>query len=86
MAPIKGLSPREASLPRYALRREEAAASLAISPTLFDRWIEADMMPDGRKIGGVVLWDTEEIRACWCRIRDGEQIESGMNPFDGVTA
>jgi predicted DNA-binding transcriptional regulator AlpA len=81
------LSPRELSLPRYAMRREEAAASLAISPTLFDSWISAGLMPAGRKIGGVVLWDTEEVRQFWCRLRDGEpSCDDKQHPFDGIVA
>lgn len=49
----KSLSARDMSLPRFALRREEAAASLAISPTLFDAWIDGGLIPPGRKVGGV---------------------------------
>lgn len=39
---------REISIPRFALRRDEAAASLAISPTLFDNWVSEGKMPKGR--------------------------------------
>jgi predicted DNA-binding transcriptional regulator AlpA len=61
---------RELSLPRYALRRDEAAASISISPTLFDQWIDLGMIPKGRKIRGVVLWDSEELRLAWYTMRD----------------
>jgi hypothetical protein len=43
-------------------------------------------MPKGRKIGGVVLWDTQEIRDAWCNIRDSDTSASAANPFDGVIA
>jgi predicted DNA-binding transcriptional regulator AlpA len=76
-------SPRTLSIPRFALRRDEAAASVAISPTLFDAWIKLNKMPKGRKIGGVVLWDTQEVWECWCKIRDEDH--NDQNPFDGVT-
>jgi hypothetical protein len=46
------------SIPRFALRRDEAAASLAVSTTKFDEWCADGRMPKGRKIDGVVLWDT----------------------------
>jgi predicted DNA-binding transcriptional regulator AlpA len=62
---------REASIPRFALRRSEAAASLGISPTLFDEWVHDGLMPEGRKIRGVVLWDTNEIRECWQELGSG---------------
>lgn len=78
-------TPRELSLPRFALRRDEAAASLAISPTLFDEWVGDGRMPKGRKIGGVVLWDTQEVRDHWISLRDGDAAPKN-NPFNGVVA
>jgi predicted DNA-binding transcriptional regulator AlpA len=59
---------------------------VAISPALFDVWIEQGKMPKGRKVGGVVLWDTQEIWTAWCAIRDDAREEPRVNPFDGVTA
>jgi len=40
-------------------------------------------MPRGRKIDGVVLWDTQEVLEAWERLRDGSY---SKNPFDGVVA
>jgi hypothetical protein len=77
------LSPRDLSLPRFALRRDEAAASLAVSPTKFDESCADGRMPRGRKIDGVVLWCVQEVREHWERMKDGEQAK---NPFDGVVA
>lgn len=79
------LSPRKLSLPRYALPRDEAAAAVAISPTLFDEWIRQGKMPAGRKRGGVVLWDAQEVWEYWCKVRDDGDAPAA-NPFDGVTA
>jgi predicted DNA-binding transcriptional regulator AlpA len=67
------------------MRRDEAAASLAISPTLFDEWVSDGRMPKGRKIGGVVLWDTQEVRDHWVSLRDGD-MAAKSNPFNGVVA
>jgi predicted DNA-binding transcriptional regulator AlpA len=77
------LTPRDLSLPRFAMRRDEAAASLAISETKFVEWIKQKRMPHGRKIDGVVLWDCQEVREYWNRLKDGDVVD---NPFDGVTA
>lgn len=52
------LSPRELSLPRFALRRSEAAAALAISEAKLDEWCGDGRMPKELKIDGVVLRDT----------------------------
>ena len=72
------------SIPRFALRRDEAAASLAVSTTKFDEWCADGRMPKGRKIDGVVLWDAQEICEAWERLRDGGH--STNHPFDGVVA
>lgn len=76
-------SAREGSIPRFGLRREEAATALGISATLFDKWVCDGLMPKGRKIVGVVLWDTEEIKESWHEL--GERYGKGRkNPFDEV--
>jgi predicted DNA-binding transcriptional regulator AlpA len=77
------LSPRDLSLPRFALRRDEAAASLGVSAAKFDEWVKDRRMPKGRKIDGVVLWNMQEIREAWEGLRDGHH---SKNPFDGVVA
>lgn len=76
---------RELSIPRFALRRDEAAASLAISPSTFDNWVGEGRMPKGRKIGGVTLWDAESIRSAWLNLAEieDEQRDSD-NPYEGI--
>ncbi|MGO4513970.1 helix-turn-helix transcriptional regulator [Bradyrhizobium sp. 2TAF36] len=71
------------SVPRFALRRDEAAASLGVSTTTFQGWCDSGRMPKGRKIDGVVLWDTGEVLEAWERLRDGSY---SKNPFDGFVA
>ena len=76
---------REISIPRFALRRDEAAASLAISPSTFDNWIDDGRMPKGRKIGGVTLWDAESIRTAWLQLAEiGESPGDTDNPYEGI--
>lgn len=79
----RALTPRELSLPRFAVRREEAAASVGVSATKFDEWSRDGRMPKGHKIDGVVLWDVQELREAWQRLRDGD---FNVNPFDNVVA
>jgi predicted DNA-binding transcriptional regulator AlpA len=78
-------TPRSMSQPRFALRRDEAAAALAISTTLFDEWVKDGRMPKSHKIGGVVLWDVQEVQDHWIALRDGDT-GSKNNPFNGVVA
>ncbi|SIP89701.1 hypothetical protein SAMN05880590_10166 [Rhizobium sp. RU35A] len=78
---------RTISLQRIALRREEAAATLGISPSTFDGWVRTGMMPQAVKVGGVALWDAEKVRSAWCSLQDAaerESVDDGPNPFDGV--
>ena len=78
------LSLRDLSLPRFAMRLDEAAASLGVSVTKFQEWREDGRMPNGHKIDGVVLFDTQEIREAWEALKSGKG--SKKNPFDNVTA
>ncbi|WAC25759.1 hypothetical protein [Ancylobacter sp. SL191] len=71
---------REQTLPRFALRRDEAAASLSVSASTFDTWVAEGKMPPGHKIGALVLWDTQEIRDHWLALRDAPLMS---NPLDG---
>jgi predicted DNA-binding transcriptional regulator AlpA len=77
------LRPRDLSLPRFALRRDEAAASVSVSTTKFDEWVADGRMPKGYRIDGVVLWDCNEVREAWERLRDGHRAK---NPFDEIVA
>ena len=80
---------REVSLRRFALRRGEAAAALGISPGLFDTWVRDGLMPKGKKIGGVVLWDADRVHARWQEIAEDGDVaaeEDGENPFNGLVA
>ncbi len=44
------LSPRDLSLPRFALRRDEAAASVSVSPTKFDEWVTMAGCPGATRL------------------------------------
>jgi len=84
MAREKFPSLRDLSIPRFALRQDEAAASVGVSTTKFKEWEADGRMPKGRKIDGVVLYDAQEVFDAWRSLRDGEF--ASKNPFDGVTA
>jgi predicted DNA-binding transcriptional regulator AlpA len=56
------VSLREKTVPRFAMRREEAAASMGISPSTWDKWVSDGIMPAGRKVGGIVLWHPDRVR------------------------
>lgn len=79
------VSLREISIPRFALRRNEAAASLAISPSTFDNWVREGKMPKGYKLGGVTLWDAEAVRTHWHNLVEVEEPQPETdNPYEGI--
>jgi len=82
---MAGSSLREITIPRFALRRSEAAASLGISPGHFDLWVAEKKMPEGHKVGRIVLWNAESVRSAWLAIIELEtesRPDEGENPFD----
>jgi predicted DNA-binding transcriptional regulator AlpA len=45
------------------LNREQAAAYIGVSPSLFDKAVEAGTLPHPRLIGARNVWDAEELAA-----------------------
>ena len=69
------------------MRRDEAAAALGISPTKFDELVADGRMPKPIKVDAMRLYDTEQVREAWLRIRDAEaDNDNGKNPFDETVA
>lgn len=49
------------SLPPVGVNREQAAALIGVSATLFDRMISDGLMPDSRVVYGRRVWDVAEV-------------------------
>ena len=43
--------------PPRGMRREDAARYVGVSPTKFSQWVADGLMPEGRRVEGVTLWD-----------------------------
>lgn len=81
------------SLPPFGVSREQAAALLGISATLFDWAVTNGRMPQPRLLRGRNIWDVEELVTSFRELphRNGkagddgldEQTEAG-NPWDDV--
>ena len=72
-----------APVPRIAVGRDEAAASLGISRNLFNTMVDDGRMPRPRVVNGRRLWDADEVRVAFRTIpRDGD--ETSSNPWDMV--
>lgn len=74
------------SLPPIGVNREQAAALIGISTTIFDRLIADGLMPDSRLIYSRRVWDVSEIveafRAIPHRSTQGATKSSESNPWD----
>jgi predicted DNA-binding transcriptional regulator AlpA len=63
------------------LRKPMAAHYVGVSPSTFETWIEKGMMPSGKKIGGVVLWDRRELDVAFDNLPDETQTDTSWeNP------
>lgn len=49
------------SLPPVGVNREQAAALIGVSASLFDRLIADGKMPDARLLYGRLVWDVAEV-------------------------
>ncbi len=79
-------SPLPDSLPPIGVNREQAAALIGISASLFDRLVHEGMMPDARMVFGRLVWDVQEVATAFRAMPhrsehlDGKPI--GVNPWD----
>ncbi len=70
-------------VPRFALRRDEAAAAVGVSLSKFEEWVRRGMMPNPVKVDGCTLYDARQVELAWVALRDGTAAEFGSsNPYD----
>jgi predicted DNA-binding transcriptional regulator AlpA len=62
-----------------ALRREPAALYLGISSNYFDQLVAKNLIPRGRKLGNVTIWDRRELDQCVSEIFENNDAN---NPWD----
>jgi predicted DNA-binding transcriptional regulator AlpA len=46
------------------LTKEETSAELSISTSTLERWVAQGIVPKPLRIGGLVRWKYEDIKAC----------------------
>ena len=72
------------SLPPRGLSREEAAAYVGISPSLFDIMINDGRMPGPKRINSRVVWDRLKLDAAFDALPGNDT--SIANPWDDIAA
>lgn len=83
MADRADILPR--SLEPIGVSREVAAASIGVSPTLFDQMIRDRRMPSPKVINSRKVWDVEEVRRAFKALPsdgDGDPPDGDANPWD----
>jgi predicted DNA-binding transcriptional regulator AlpA len=79
--PTKNVLPQ--SLPPRGLSREEAAAYVGISPSLFDTLVKDSRMPAPKRINARTVWDRLQLDAAFAALPgDG----APANPWDEMAA
>lgn len=66
------------SCPPAGLRREEAAAYVAVSPSKFDDWVKRRIMPAPKVQDGVVVWVRRALDLALEALPD----KGAANPWD----
>jgi hypothetical protein len=74
------------TLPPIGISRQEAAAYIGVSATLFDRLVVDGLMPDARMIYGRRVWDVAEVASAFRSLpHRSESVtapNTGRNPWD----
>lgn len=76
---------RQAGLPfrPIGVDRITAAASISVSPTLFDQMVDDGRMPKARKLNGRRVWSLDEVEKAFKALpTDGDDTEA--NPWDNT--
>lgn len=73
------MKPTPAYVPR-GLRRTDAARYVGVSPTTFDEWVAAGLMPEPIRVGGVVVYDSRAIDVAFDGLGGADR--EGPNPWD----
>ena len=66
--------------PPRAFRADRAAAYLDISKSMFLQWVAEGKMPRGTRVGGLRIWDREDIDAAYEALKETESNE--RNPIE----
>jgi excisionase family DNA binding protein len=63
------------SLPPRGLSRVQAAEFIGVSPSTFDKMVEAGEMPAPKRIRGRVIWDRKQVDCAFDAFDDGGENE-----------
>ena len=66
------------------LRRPDAAAYVGVSDCKFDEWVSRSIMPQPKRIDGIVVWDRFELDSAFEALPDGQQVASDAR-WDNVS-
>ena len=71
------------SLPPRGLSREQAAAYVGISPSLFDILVKDGRMPAPKRVNARTVWDRLQLDAAFAALPSND---ASLNPWDEVAA
>ena len=71
------------SLPPRGLSREQAAAYIGVSPSLFDILVKDGRMPAPKRINSRAVWDRLSLDAAFAALPGNDE---PINPWDEIAA
>jgi predicted DNA-binding transcriptional regulator AlpA len=71
------------SLAPRGLSREQAAAYIGVSASLFDTLVKDGRMPGPKRINARTVWDKLQLDAAFAALPSNDE---PVNPWDGVAA
>lgn len=71
----------EPAYPPRGLRRDAAARYVGVGTTKFDEWVERNLMPKGKLVDGVRVWDRFQLDMAFEDLPDDDSAP-GLVPAD----
>jgi predicted DNA-binding transcriptional regulator AlpA len=71
------------SLAPRGLSREQAAAYIGVSPSLFDTLVKDQRMPQPKRINARTVWDRLQLDAAFAALQSNDE---PVNPWDEIAA
>jgi predicted DNA-binding transcriptional regulator AlpA len=73
------------SYPPRGMRANRAAAYLGMSTSSFNRLVDDKLMPSGKPIGGMVIWDRLELETAFENLnKPDDDSGNSMHKFLGI--
>lgn len=71
---------QDLAYPPRGLRRDAAARYVGVGTTKFDEWVERRLLPKGKLVDGIRLWDRWALDDAFPNLPDAEEDSPDLAP------